>query len=249
MVKNISGGNKTKKKKRGYSKKEILDEAGKGQMFGQMIENRGGNHFTILCSDNVSRIGRLGGAIRRGARLNPGTYVLVSLREFESDQKNCDIMGVANPPADIRNIFKKINPSKNDDIVEFYDSDNNFDEFEESESTTIQVNVTNLKSTKNNFNNIADIDKDDEDDKDDEYENNNHIKRNTNTNDNITDKNANIKINKNDELIEGIPSINNRTNTLLISKKNDWKKQIEKPNFEPISNDSEDKFEFNFDDI
>jgi N-acetylneuraminic acid mutarotase len=49
--------------------------------------------------------------------------------------------------------------------------------------------------------------------------------------------------------IMGIPSINNRTNTLLISKKNDWKKQIEKPNFEPISNDSEDKFEFNFDDI
>lgn len=147
MVKNTSGGNKAKKQKRVNCKKVVLNELGDGQMFGKVIEARGGNHYTILCTDNVSRIGRLGSSARkRGSKIISGIFVVVSLRDFETEQKNCDILGTANPPVDIRNIFKKINPSKNDDIVEFYDSDNNFDEFEESQATTVKLSHSEFLS-------------------------------------------------------------------------------------------------------
>ena len=56
MVKNVSGGNRSRRQKRGYQKKEELDHVEPGQMFGQVLENRG-DHFQILCADNVQRFG------------------------------------------------------------------------------------------------------------------------------------------------------------------------------------------------
>jgi len=144
MVKNIRGGNKAKQQKRGFVKKPILDKTDEGQLFGQVTVKLGGNHFTILCSDNISRIGRLGGAARRGAKLEPGVFVIVSLRDFETSQKNCDIIGTSNPPSDIRKIFKDISPGKTHDNVEFLNSDDEFDDFEESELPV--VTVTDAKS-------------------------------------------------------------------------------------------------------
>ena len=211
MVKNIGGGNKTKKQKRGYSKNDVFDEVIDGQMFGQVIENRGGNHFTILCSDSISRIGRLGGKAKKGPRLTPSTYVLVSLREYETDQKNCDIIGIATPPADIKNIFRKINPSKNEDIVEFHDDKKNFDDFEDSQTT--------LK-TKNNVVDILGDDKDKSKDDNainfDEFEESELTTSNSNKNPN---KNALDNLYYNDDEISGLNiTINNKNKTDVNSK-------------------------------
>ena len=141
MVKNVNGGNKAKKQKRGYQKKMALNNTETGQLFGQVVENRG-DHFAILCSDNITRMGKLCGAAKRGQRLIPGSFVVLSIREYETDQKNCDIIAAANPPADVRNIFRKINPIVGDDgDIEFYTQDDKFKEFEESETTVGQMVV------------------------------------------------------------------------------------------------------------
>jgi translation initiation factor IF-1 len=133
MVKNVNGGNKAKKQKRGFQKKAVQEFTVQGQMFGQVVENRG-DHFAILCADNVKRIGRLSGAAKRGQRLLTGSFVIISVRDYETDQKNCDVVGAGNPPADVRNIFRKINPIAGDDInISFYTENEKFKEFEDSE--------------------------------------------------------------------------------------------------------------------
>ncbi|AYV79970.1 MAG: hypothetical protein Gaeavirus3_24 [Gaeavirus sp.] len=154
MVKNIKGGNKTKKQKRGYTKKEVLERLEPGQMFGQVIENHG-DHFSILCSDNVTRLGRLYGPAKRGPRITPTTFVVISLRDYETDQKKCDIVGIANPPSDNRNIFKSINPVKaNDNDITFYNPDDDvFKEFDTApQAQALNPNPNPNPETKDNDN-------------------------------------------------------------------------------------------------
>ena len=147
MVKNEKGGNKTKKLKRGYQKKAILDNTEVGQMFGQIVENRG-DHWAVLCTDNVTRMGKLSSAAKRGQRLLAGSFVVLSIREYETSQKNCDIIAAGNPPSDIRNIFRKINPIAGEEgNIEFYTEDKfkEFKELEELQSTkTEQSNIRSL---------------------------------------------------------------------------------------------------------
>ena len=150
MVKNLIGGNRTKKQKRGYNRREILDSVEQGQMFGQVMENRG-DHFMILCADNVQRVGWLSNAAKKGQRLTVESYVVLSLRDYETEKKNCDVIGAADPPSDIKNIFKKINPSsKNDDNIAFYGKNDKFKEFEESETTKNEIVIIN-NSNKINY--------------------------------------------------------------------------------------------------
>ena len=123
-LRNIYGGNKAKSKKRCRTKQQYvdtLDDEGL-QMYGQMIECKGGLHFKILGSDNKYYLGRLSNKMKKGKRLTNGMYVVISLREFESDKKTCDIIALANPPSNIIEQFKINNPTKYNDII-FCDSD------------------------------------------------------------------------------------------------------------------------------
>jgi translation initiation factor IF-1 len=141
MVKNTTGGNKTKKQKRGYKRKEALDHTESGQMFGQVLENRG-DHFLILCADNVQRFGYLSNSAKKGQRLIANSFVVISVRDYETEKKNCDVIAAGNPPNDIKNIFRKINPNAgNNDNIEFYTQNDKFKEFEESETTANEVVV------------------------------------------------------------------------------------------------------------
>lgn len=128
MVKNTTGGKNTKKLKRNYGKYDTVGKIEEGQMFAQITQNNG-SHFMVLCSDNVTRVGKMCGSLKKGPRLTNGSFVIVSLRDFESEHKNCDIIAIGNPPNDIKNIFKKNNPTKYDDDIEFYDSDGEFKDF------------------------------------------------------------------------------------------------------------------------
>lgn len=151
MVKNTSGGNKTKKQKRNFGRFDATNKIEPGQMFAKIIHNNGGS-FSVMCSDGIPRLGKLSGEMKKGPRLTPGSYVVVSLREFESDQKHCDIIAHGAPPSDVLNIFKKNDPSQSNKAdIEFVDSDDEYKDFEESKKTTGIINSkpnpnSNLKS-------------------------------------------------------------------------------------------------------
>lgn len=147
MPKNTTGGNRTKKQKRGFQRKEALDRTEQGQMFGQVLENRG-DHFLILCADNVKRFGWLSNSAKKGQRLTANSYVVLSVRDYETEKKNCDVIGAGNPPNDIKSIFRRINPlAGNDDNIEFYTQNDKFKEFEESEATVNEVVVINNQTS------------------------------------------------------------------------------------------------------
>ncbi len=132
MVKNVSGGNKQKKQSRSVSTKfNPVDKLEQGQMFAQIINAQGDSRFRVICSDGVTRIGRLSGHMRKGPRLSNGTFIVISLRDFEQDQKNCDILSLGNPPYDIISILKKNDTTQFKDDIEFVVSDDEFNEFDE----------------------------------------------------------------------------------------------------------------------
>ena len=130
MVINVSGGNKAKKQKRTI-RYEPTDKLTEGQLFGIILDKCGGCHFRLMCSDGRIRNGKLSGRMANGPRINTGSYVIISLRDFEKDQKNCDIIGHASPSADIIRILKSSNNNKQKDDITFKDSDDEFDDFYE----------------------------------------------------------------------------------------------------------------------
>ena len=130
MVINVSGGNKAKKQKRTI-RYEPTDKLTEGQLFGIILDKCGGCHFRLMCSDGRIRNGKLSGRMTNGPRINTGSYVIISLRDFEKDQKNCDIIGHASPSADIIRILKSSNNNKQKDDITFKDSDDEFDDFNE----------------------------------------------------------------------------------------------------------------------
>lgn len=150
MVKNTTGGNKTKKLKRNFGKYDAKEKIEQGQMFAKIIHNNGGS-FSVLCSDGIPRLGKLTGEMKKGPRLTEGSYVVITLREFESDQKHCDIIAHGDPPSDVISILKndsKTNSAKKVD-VDFVESDDEFKDFEESNRTIKKVSG----DEKNNENN------------------------------------------------------------------------------------------------
>lgn len=139
MVKNTSGGNKAKKQKRNFGKYDAVDKIEADQMFAQITKNHGGA-FSVLCSDGIVRLGKLSGYMKKGPRLTEGSFVVISLRDFEAEHKNCDIIAYGDPPNDIISVFKTndLNAGKKAD-VEFADSDDEFKDFEESAQTIVNV--------------------------------------------------------------------------------------------------------------
>jgi initiation factor 1A len=128
MVINTSGGNKAKKQKRSI-KYESTDKIDEGQLFGIILDKCGGCHFRLMCSDGRIRNGKLSGRMANGPRVNTGSYVIISLRDFEKDQKNCDIIGHGSPSVDIIKILKNnSNNTKQKDDINFKDSDDEFDD-------------------------------------------------------------------------------------------------------------------------
>jgi initiation factor 1A len=133
MVINKSGGNKTKKISRSVSTKFLpIDKVEAGQMFAQIVGLQGECRFRVICSDGVTRLGKLSGYMRKGPRISSGSYVVVSLREFEQEHKNCDIISYGNPPHHIISIFKKNDVKLPMDDIEFEESEDEFADLDQS---------------------------------------------------------------------------------------------------------------------
>jgi len=133
MVINKTGGNKTKKISRSVSTKFLpVDKIDTGQMFAQILGSQGECRFRVICSDGVTRLGKLSGYMKKGPRISTGSYVVVSLREFEQEHKNCDIISYGNPPHHIISIFKKNDIKLPTDDIEFEESEDEFADLDQS---------------------------------------------------------------------------------------------------------------------
>jgi translation initiation factor 1A len=96
MVKNSTGGNKTKSKARKtFTLKTIPhDELVKiaGQEYAYVQKKFGDGRYELICYDRVTRLGISRGTIKKKSRVDVGNLVLVSLRDFQDNK--CDIIHV-----------------------------------------------------------------------------------------------------------------------------------------------------------
>ena len=205
MVINVSGGNKAKKQKRTI-RYEPTDKLTDGQLFGIILDKCGGCHFRLMCSDGRIRNGKLSGRMANGPRINTGSYVIISLRDFEKDQKNCDIIGHASPSADIIRILKSSNNNnKQKDDITFKDSDDEFEDFnndggkkeEEDENNKEEDGEKGNRKEEDGDITFQDSDEDEEDEGEEEKEGEERASKNKGGIDNDVweDKEENIKKN------------------------------------------------------
>jgi translation initiation factor IF-1 len=93
-----------------------------GQMFA-IVKTNNGSHFNVLCTDKIIRIGRLCNSMKKGPRIGVGSYVIVSLRDFETSILHCDIINYGEPTMDIINLLhdgKKENDNINFEVKDEY---------------------------------------------------------------------------------------------------------------------------------
>ena len=113
---NLKGGKNYKKMKHSQGAKPELHDIGEGQMIGKVMRLLGDRQAQVYCNDNVERICKIRGKLRKKVWIATGDIVLLSLREFstiaEEDDSDDDIAQAA-PSA---------KPSKGD-ILAKYDSE------------------------------------------------------------------------------------------------------------------------------
>lgn len=107
MVKNTTGGNKSK----GQARKHITSKNSRvlrtakeeGEIYAIVDRIIGGGQLHVFCDDNKTRLGIIRGKFKgRGKRdniMNVGTFVLIGLRDFASTKEGdkleqCDILEV-----------------------------------------------------------------------------------------------------------------------------------------------------------
>lgn len=141
MVKNTTGGNKAKKLKRNYGRFDSVEKIddGQGQMFGMILKNNGVS-FDVLCTDGMKRKGRLCGEMKKGPRIREGSFVVITLRDYEQDKKNCDIVKHGNPSNDVIGILTKNDvKKKNTSDIEFVETNDEFKEFQDVKKKAVPI--------------------------------------------------------------------------------------------------------------
>lgn len=104
------------KKKRKTRREIVYYKPEEGQMFAKILSNNGHN-FTLKCTDEQIRIGRVCNSMRRGSRLFQNMFVCISLREF-GDTKFCDILGIASPSGEVQEVFHKMSAKESNlDVI------------------------------------------------------------------------------------------------------------------------------------
>ena len=80
---NAKGGKGYKKGKHDDSDKQLLEcNEAENQMYGRAMKSLGNRRFRIFCNDNKERICRVCGSMRKSEWIEPGSLVLISLREL-----------------------------------------------------------------------------------------------------------------------------------------------------------------------
>jgi len=102
---NLKGGKGYKKgKKENEEELDMLEcNAADGQMFGRVVKVLGNKRFLVYCNDNMKRICRICGSMRKSEWIEKGCIVLISIRpvstilcDVEKEEKG-DIIGLLDP--------------------------------------------------------------------------------------------------------------------------------------------------------
>ena len=97
MVKgNTTGGKNYKKSKHGTGTKPPYLERAPDQMYARVVRNMGNRNVQCLCNDLRTRLCQIRGVMRNRVWINPGDYVLISIRglaaEENKDTEKADIL-------------------------------------------------------------------------------------------------------------------------------------------------------------
>jgi translation initiation factor 1A len=81
---NLKGGKNYKKMKHAQGAKPELHDIGEGQMIGKVMRLLGDRQAQVYCNDNVERICKIRGKLRKKVWIATGDIVLLSLRILSS---------------------------------------------------------------------------------------------------------------------------------------------------------------------
>jgi initiation factor 1A len=83
MPANVKGGKNYKKGKKGNDHDIIMIERQDDQQIARVIKVLGNRRMTCYCNDNVTRLCRVSGRMRKSEYVEKGDIVLISLREYD----------------------------------------------------------------------------------------------------------------------------------------------------------------------
>ena len=95
MVKNTSGGSKHKKmasKTTNFKPKTLYAIKDEGMMYAKVLKKLGGTHMQVLATNTKIMTAKISGIMRKRKWINIGDIILISPRDFETNQDNCDIL-------------------------------------------------------------------------------------------------------------------------------------------------------------
>lgn len=111
---NQQGGKNYKKMKHSSGDLDLkLQEAEADQMYGRVTKILGNLNMNVFCNDNVTRICKVCGAMRKRVWINVGDLVIISFRDFETKKDDEDENKKKKAlPADLRgDILYRFDPS------------------------------------------------------------------------------------------------------------------------------------------
>jgi initiation factor 1A len=86
------GGKKGKKLKKHPTEITMKYADEDGLLYASVIKKLGDMRFNVKCFDGNMRIGKLCGRLRNKARIMENDIVMISTREYDTFDKNCDII-------------------------------------------------------------------------------------------------------------------------------------------------------------
>jgi initiation factor 1A len=80
---NAKGGKGYKKGKHDGAEAQLLEcNEGQNQMYGRAMKSLGNRRFRIFCNDNKERVCKVCGSMRKSQWVEPGSIVLISIRDL-----------------------------------------------------------------------------------------------------------------------------------------------------------------------
>lgn len=109
---NQQGGKNYKKSKHSSGDAVVrLEEAGPDELYGRVIKILGSLNMNIYCNDNIVRICKVRGAMRKRVWINIGDLVIISLRSFEAEDDKKTMTAAERRLLDRGDIVYKIDPN------------------------------------------------------------------------------------------------------------------------------------------
>ncbi len=95
-MKNKQGGKKTKKQKRDADKEGnsslVIPNKDEGTHLARIVNILGNLRAKVRTEDNNEYIGKICGSVRKKFYFGNGDYVMISIRDFETNNNKCDIL-------------------------------------------------------------------------------------------------------------------------------------------------------------